>query len=45
MENIINYICNGSNAFTPEVVIGLIVFTMVLECISSMASNCLKLGR
>ena len=45
MENIINYICNGSNEFTPEVVIGLIVFTMVLECISSMASNCLKLGR
>lgn len=45
MENIINYICNGSNEFTPEVVIGLIVFTMVLECISSIASNCLKLGR
>mgnify|MGYP004681850909 FL=1 len=45
MENIINYICNGSNEFTPHVVVGLIVFTLVLECISSIASNCLKLGR
>ena len=23
MENIINYICNGSNEFTPAVVVGL----------------------
>lgn len=45
MENIINYICNGSNEFTPQVVVGLIVFSLVLECISSIASNCLKLGR
>lgn len=45
MENIINYICNGSNEFTPQVVVGLIVFTLVLECISSIASNCLKVGR
>lgn len=45
MENIINYICNGSNEFTPQVVVGLFVFTLVLECISSIASNCLKLGR
>lgn len=45
MENIINYICNGSNEFTPEVIVGLIVFTLVLETISSIVSNCLKLGR
>lgn len=45
MENMINYICNGSNEFTPVVVVGLIVFTLVLETISSIASNCLKLGR
>ena len=45
MENIINYICNGSNEFTPAVVVGLIVFCMVLESISSIAANCLKVGR
>lgn len=45
MENIINYICNGSNEFTPAVVVGLIVFCFVLESISSIAANCLKVGR
>ena len=45
MENIINYICNGSNEFTPAVVVGLIVFCLVLESISSIAANCLKVGR
>lgn len=45
MEIIINYICNGSNEFTPAVVVGVIVFTLVLESISSIASNCLKVWR
>lgn len=45
MENIINYICNGSIEFTPAVVVGLIVFCLVLESISSIAANCLKVGR
>ena len=45
MQNMINLICNGSNEFTPEVVVGLLVFCMVLECISSIASSCLKVGK
>lgn len=45
MQNMIDLICNGSNEFTPDVVVGLLVFCMVLECISSMASSCFKVGR
>ena len=45
MENIINYICNGSNEFSPAGVVGLFVFCLVLESISSIAAYCLKVGR
>lgn len=45
MENIINFITNGSSEFTPQVVVGLIVFCLILECIGAIAYNILKTGR
>ena len=45
MENIINFITNGSTEYTPQVVIGLIVFCLVIESIGSIVYNILKIGR
>lgn len=45
MENIIQFITNGSTEFTPQVLCGLIVFCMIIECIGSIAYNLLKVGR
>ena len=45
MENIINFITNGTTEYTPQVVIGLIVFCLVIESIGSIVYNILKIGR
>jgi hypothetical protein len=45
LENIVNLICNGSTEFTPEVLIGLLVFCMTLECIGSIAYSILSVGK
>lgn len=45
MQTMIDFICNGETEFTPAVIVGLIVFTLTLECIGSIAYNVLKVGR
>ena len=45
MENIIQFITNGSTEFTPHTLIGLVVFCLIIECIGSVAYNILKVGR
>lgn len=36
---------NGAYDFTPEVLISLVVFTLTLECIGSIAYSILSVGR
>lgn len=45
MDNIINFITNGSAEFTPQVIVGLIVFCLIIESIGSIVYNILKIGR
>ena len=45
MQAIIDMICNGSTEFTPQVVVGLIVFCLVLDCIGSIARSILSVGK
>ncbi len=45
MQAIIEMICNGSTEFTPQVVVGLIVFSLILDCIGSIAHSILSVGR
>ena len=45
MDNIIDFITNGSTEFTPQVLVSLIVFCLILECIGAIAYNILKTGR
>lgn len=44
METIVDMICNGATEFTPEVLVRLIIFVLILECIGSIAFNALKVG-
>lgn len=45
MEKMVELICNGETAFTAPVVVGLLVFSMVLECIGSIAYAVTSVGR
>lgn len=45
MENMVDLILNGATEFTPEVIVRLIVFVLVLECIGSVAYSVLSVGR
>ena len=45
MQVIIDMITNGAAEFTPQVVVGLIVFSLVLDCIGSIARSILSVGR
>ena len=45
MENIINFITNGSTEYTPQVIVALIVFCLILESIGTIVYNILKIGR
>jgi hypothetical protein len=44
MENVVELICNGSFEFTPDVLVRLIIFVLVLDCISSIASAVLSVN-
>lgn len=44
MENLVNLITNGSTEFTPQVMIGLIAFCLVLETIGSIAGTLVRFG-
>lgn len=39
MNNLINFILAGSTEFTPEVLIRIVVFLAVLECISNIVNS------
>lgn len=45
MQTMIDFICNGSAEFTPQVVVGLIVFSLMLDCIGSIAHSIMSVGR
>lgn len=45
MQNMIDFICNGATEFTPELVVSLLVFTLTLECIGSIAYSAFSVGR
>lgn len=45
MESMVNLICNGSEEFTPEVLVSLLVFCLILDCIGSIAGSVLSVGR
>lgn len=45
MENMVDFILNGANEFTPEVFVRLIMFVLMLECISSIAYSLTSVGR
>lgn len=45
MQTLIDFICNGATEFTPQVVVGLIVFSIAFECIGEIAHSILSVGR
>lgn len=42
MENLINYVTGGSETFTPSVIVGLIVFTMITESLCMLIGSVLR---
>ncbi len=42
MNDLIMFITNGSNEFTPAVMVGLIVFCMIFDGICSLVSSVIK---
>lgn len=45
MDNLVYWILNGGAEFTPEVLVRIIVFVMILSCIANIADACLSVGR
>lgn len=45
MQEMASLICNGAESFTPEVLVSLLVFCLVLDCIGSIAASALRVGR
>ncbi len=45
MQGMVDLIINGATDYSPAVVVGIMVFCMTLECISSIAHSVLKVGR
>ena len=45
MQNMIQFITQGATEFTPAVLVGLIVFSLTLECIGSIANSIFRGGR
>lgn len=44
MQAIVDMICAGATEFTPQVVVGLLVFSLILDCIGSVAHSVLGSG-
>ena len=42
MNDIINFITNGSTEFTPDVIVGLIVFCMIFDSLMMVIGNLVK---
>ena len=45
MQGMVDLIVSGATGFTPELLVRLIVFVMILDCIGSIAHSILKVGR
>lgn len=45
MERLIELICSGSNEFTPEMLVRLFVFVLLLDCIAMIARALLSVGK
>lgn len=45
MENVINFICGESVDFTPQVLVGLIIFCSMIECIGNIAFALTSVGK
>ena len=45
MDNMVQFICNGVTEFTPELLVRLIVFVLVMDCISSVAYAISSIGK
>ncbi len=45
MENIVELICEGELLFTAPVVVRLLLFSLVLECIGTIAYAIASIGR
>lgn len=45
MQALIEMITGGVTVFTPQAVVGVIVFVMIVDCIASIASSIMAVGR
>ena len=45
MQSAIEFICNGATEFTPQAVVGLILFISALECLSNIAYAVASVGK
>lgn len=45
MEKLTELICGGADGFTPELLVRLFLFVMVLDCIAMVARALLTVGR
>ncbi len=45
MENLMNFVFNGTNEFTPYTLMCYMVFVLILSCISSIADSLASASR
>lgn len=45
MQALIDMVTGGVTEFTPQTLVGLVILVMVLDCIGSIASSILSVGR
>ena len=45
MENVISFICGTAEEFTPQVLVGLIIFCSMIECIGNIAYALTSVGK
>lgn len=45
MQTMIDFICNGAMEFTPQVLVGLVIFSLMLDCLGSIAHSIMSVGR
>lgn len=45
MQALIDMVTGGVTEFTPQTLVGLVVLVMVLDCIGSIASSIMSVGR
>lgn len=45
MENVIKIICGNSTEFTPQVLVALLIFCSMIECIGNIAFALTSVGR